>query len=571
MATAIIDMIDAGVNSSGVNNTTPAYIAMMDYFETDANGTHNWFLTIHEVKRFWEVTMCLSPKHINALREQGIVHPINLSPYDSDDFDSVVRSMKGKTALPGLAQIRLKQACDFFRYALDTGRTLKNQYLTAESMKSYAIQFKAIKDSKDSKDSPSGLPKLSKSTDILAWMDRVDKTLWKLPGQDYTPLAYLTRSDPSIPVATDDFIPNKCYSATHKSLVKELVARKSHSSSCFEADKILLYDYLDKALSGGPLESVLQAHEDTKDGQAVMSTILLQHEGKEKWEKAHEQLIVMLKKKWKSTGNIILTEHIAVFRCVNAKIVRACKHTGHTPRTEREKVLLILNSINTTDSLLQAHVSNINGDPSGRGSNFEDTTTHLMLVDPVEKNQSKQSNRKISVSSSLAGRGSGTGVDLRWYPNWEYKKLDEKEKKELGDWRKTPAGESAMKKSREDALKRKKHPTSGKGKGDSGDSEKKRHKKFEKAVNKKAKAIAKDIVASAVEAQNDSDGEDEKFQAKFKVALAKSRKSEISAASAKQKENSIEQEEGNYQNNAKLSSVKLSGLAKRINKAQKNK
>ena len=79
----------------------------------------------------------------------------------------------------------------------------------------------------------------------------------------------------------------------------------------------------------------------------------------------------------------------------------------------KEQVLLIINSIDTTDSLLQAHVSSINGDPSGRGSNFEDTATHLMLTDPVERNQSKQSNRKITVSSSLEGRGTGTGVDLR--------------------------------------------------------------------------------------------------------------------------------------------------------------
>ena len=95
-------------------------------------------------------------------------------------------------------------------------------------------------------------------------------------------------------------------------------------------------------------------------------------------------------------------------------------------------MLLIINSIDTTESLLQAHISSINGDPTCRGSSFESTATHLMLADPVEQNQSKQS-RKISISSTLAGRGSGTGVDLRWYPNWEYKKLDDKEKKELGD------------------------------------------------------------------------------------------------------------------------------------------
>ena len=112
--------------------------------------------------------MSLSPKHINALRDEGITHPHDLANFDFNDFDSVIRSLKGKTSLPGLAQIRLKPSCDFFQYALDTGRRLIDQYLTAETMKSHAIQFKAIKDQKDSKDSPSGLPKLSKSTDILA-------------------------------------------------------------------------------------------------------------------------------------------------------------------------------------------------------------------------------------------------------------------------------------------------------------------------------------------------------------------------------------------------------------------
>ena len=150
-----------------------------------------------------------------------------------------------------------------------------------------------------------------------------------------------------------------------------------------------------------------------------MSTILLQHGGRGKWEKARERLVGLLKKKWKSTGNITHKEHIASYRGVVAKIVRACKHTDHTSPTEREQVLLTINLIDTTDSLLQAHVSSINGDPTGRGSSFENTATHLMLVDPVERNQSKQNNRKITVSSTLAGRGTNTGVNLRWYPNWE--------------------------------------------------------------------------------------------------------------------------------------------------------
>ena len=230
LAKAIISMVDAGVNINGVNNTAPTYVATMDYFETMANGNSVTYLTTVEVKALFEDVMGLTPKHINALREERITHPRDLANFDSDDFDSVIRSVKGKAALPGLAQIRLKQACDFFQYVLDTERKLKDQYLTAESLKSHSIQFKAIKEQKDNKDSPKGLPRLSKSTDILSWMDRVEKTLRKLPGQNNSPLAYLTRSDPIVPVALDAFIPNKYYSATHKSLVEELVARKSHLS-----------------------------------------------------------------------------------------------------------------------------------------------------------------------------------------------------------------------------------------------------------------------------------------------------------------------------------------------------
>ena len=56
--------------------------------------------------------------------------------------------------------------------------------------------------------------------------------------------------------------------------------------------------------------------------------------------------------KWKSAGNITLTEHIASFQGIVAKIVRACKHPNNTTPTKREQVLLILNSIKATNSLL---------------------------------------------------------------------------------------------------------------------------------------------------------------------------------------------------------------------------
>ena len=124
-----------------VNHTAPTYVAAPDYAET-INGMQVTYLTVNAVKRFWEDTLTLAPKHINALREEGITHPKDLAQFNSKEFEMVIRSMKGRSAaLPGLAQIRLKQACDFIQYTEATGRKMKDQYLTYDSIKSHAIQF----------------------------------------------------------------------------------------------------------------------------------------------------------------------------------------------------------------------------------------------------------------------------------------------------------------------------------------------------------------------------------------------------------------------------------------------
>ena len=139
----------------------------------------------------------------------------------------------------------------------------------------------------------------------------------------------------------------------------KLVARKSYNSSCVEADRVTLYDYLDKSLSHGPYESTLQAFEDSKDGQAVMETILLQHGGIAKWEKAHNQGTAAMKKPWKSTSSITLTDHISSFRGCNAMLRRCCQHAARTTPSEREMVLLMMNLIQSTDPLLNAHIAKI--------------------------------------------------------------------------------------------------------------------------------------------------------------------------------------------------------------------
>ena len=71
-------------------------------------------LTVNAVQTYFETTLALAAKHIHALREEGITHPHDLAQFTSTEFEAVIRSVKGRAPLPGLAVVRMKQSCDFF-------------------------------------------------------------------------------------------------------------------------------------------------------------------------------------------------------------------------------------------------------------------------------------------------------------------------------------------------------------------------------------------------------------------------------------------------------------------------
>ena len=184
-------------------------------------------------------------------------------------------------------------------------------------------------------------------------MDRTEKHLQKIPGVDFYRLTYFLRETETAPATTVNLLPDKCYSVTHNSMIEECVERKSQLDTCAETDKVTLYGYLDAALTGGPLESDLQPHGSTKDGQAVINEIYSQHGGRTKWENAHNATMIQLKTMWNSSnGTKTLMNRIAAF-CVNmVDIKRCCKYTGRSTPTVQEQVLWLVGSIIVTNPVL---------------------------------------------------------------------------------------------------------------------------------------------------------------------------------------------------------------------------
>mmetsp|Transcript_9637 Transcript_9637/g.10702 ORF Transcript_9637/g.10702 Transcript_9637/m.10702 type:complete len:186 (-) Transcript_9637:346-903(-) len=176
----------------------------------------------------------------------------------------------------------------------------------------------------------------------------------------------------------------------------------------------------------------------------VIKVMNTQHGEKQKWENGHETMTVCLSNPWASGRNTCsLTDHMAKLRSIVMNVTRCCKHTGRTPPTEQEQILLLLGSITSTDPTLKAHITMVNSDPTGFGMRFEDTATNLMLADPtgVVAYRSRRSQKRsgASISSILLGRGS-TGVNLCWYPATEFRELSEKQKDELMVWRNSDVG-----------------------------------------------------------------------------------------------------------------------------------
>jgi len=213
-------------------------------------------------------------------------------------------------------------------------------------------------------------------------------------------------------------------------------------------------------------------------------------------------------------------------------------HTDWTPPTEREQVLKLIASIITTEPLLIAHILQVNTDPGGLGANFEANATHLIFADPIEtKELSRGTSRAASISSTLAGRGDDTGVDLRWYSPAEFKKFTQEEKIELARWKRSDAGKAviagSLKKFKRDKQASKKRKSSeisgvgtprGKGKtgGDSGGgggggddkvSGKAEQKKYQATV---AKAVKKMCAASISAEKAEVAAADEALEAAIK-------------------------------------------------------
>jgi hypothetical protein len=257
-------------------------------------------------------------------------------------------------------------------------------------------------------------------------------------------------------------------------------------------DNAMLYKMLDTATKSSSYNSTLKAFVENENGVASYEALYKDYGGNAKWEKQYSALQQSLaSRKWKSTGPVTIAAHTSFHRDCHHKMVRAATHIDVTVPNDRQRCMSLISSIDSTHPDVSAHLSTINSDPDGMGSDFERTAEHLMTSDPVEKSISKS--KKITISSTLGGKGD-TGVEFRWYTMKEYKTLSEPQKIELGAWRSSEIGKASMAASKKAYDLKRKNVS---GVNTTKPNKKRKTTKFSKAVQAAATRMLTSVVASA--------------------------------------------------------------------------
>ena len=260
---------------------------------------------------------------------------------------------------------------------------------------------------------------------------------------------------------------NDAYYGESGSLHDELVARLPHSGPIYKCDNKSVYLKIEKATRGTSVESTVKAFSRPKDGRAAFEALLANHAGEVKYRAILKRRMNILRDvKWNGR-TYPLESHVSNHRQAVDDIRECSTHITAPVPDQAQRVEDLIDSIQSQDSSLQATIGLIRANTNNMREDFEAAASALIEVDPFRRSQrdtTKNRDANVSGIDFSAGRGK-TGVDLRWHPTSEFKKLNIDQQKELNAFLKTPEGKEKMKESRKAQQKANKRKNPG---GDEG-------------------------------------------------------------------------------------------------------
>ena len=411
-----------------------------------------------------------SDASVLRITHEGVTDLSSLRDFDKDSIESLPRAcsraiiavvadpengIEAEPAVPAsnvstVSVHRLTVAANASRYYFSINRALTfgNMHYNnvLDGFKTDYAAYLTLK-KQDSPDVPLISDK-DKDKKVIKWLPLFDDAMSRTFGAK-GPLMYVIRENDAVPEEVDDPLDNNRHYGASGSLLEELSKRLPHTGSIFRDDNKTVFMAISKAATGTSVESTIKTFSRTNNGRGAYFALRANHAGDIKYRaivKSRMNLLTNIK--WNGRSYPLET-HISNHRQAADDLRECNSHINNQIPDESQRVEYLLDSISNQDSALQAAIGNIRADSNGMRSQFENSSAHMLEVDPYRRaarNQGKpDKTAQISDARFTAGRGD-SGVDLRWHPRREFLDLSQSQKDELIAWQKSSAGKKALKK-----------------------------------------------------------------------------------------------------------------------------
>ena len=348
-----------------------------------------------------------------------------------------------------------------------------------------------LKDSKKVNDTTK-LQSLKGNNKLIGWLPNAKAQLDGIIGPRGIPISYLIRQH-EIPPPSPGLLVNQAYSREGGSITDELISRATFNHPLMKEDNKRLFNLLHNAWKGTEANNAITPLMiENKLGREAWMAGLNEYASEDRYKamvKFYEEKIQSLVYTREGSKNTLL-KHAGIMRHAHAQLVLVNEQNSNISVTipdDQARVRRLLNSIKCRDVHLVTRMEQVAADSGGKADNFDEAVSFLVEACPVYKRnlegsfEQKPSSKNISISSvQIAGRGERTGVDLRWYPHDEYKKLTPEQKDEHRAWMRTPDGQKQWTKMKEAGVS----SANGNQKSKTDRAKKRKQKKFDKAVIK---------------------------------------------------------------------------------------
>ena len=379
--------------------------------------------------------------------------------------------------IPAKSSSRLLVASVAYHYYQDTGRaiTAGNMHFN-NVLRDFNMEYQAIR--KTDKLQTMKLPALTAANPPLQWCESFRNFLYTTFGVRKIPLLYVVRESVAVipegaPPATpavaadpnavyDPLLPNKSYGSSG-SILEDTIYRSSHSHPLFKTDNATVYTYIEESTRGSIYATTIKPFARKKDGRGAMNAIVASHLGVDKWERIQkENSSWLMSAKWNGKRTPLET-YISSHRAKHQQLEEAALHIPFQVPNSQTRVGYLLDNILNSDAALQAAIASIRQNTNDMRGDFEAAVSVLLPVDPYVRNHATRKPVSFEVSTLIAknGRGTSTGVDLRWYKLEEYRTLSDEEKKELSEWQRTKDGKKKISSGRDTYFNNKRKRLSG--------------------------------------------------------------------------------------------------------------